>query len=145
MLTSCFMKLPDELILHIASFLDDFHKIKLSYASKHLQNLIYHSKLKFNVQQYLFNLKYLKNECFRYIKKINTDGVVYGECEQCFRMQLLYTYNDGDTEKCICLNDCKMNCFNCYTYVTFRYIENGCPNCFRDLTCHPHHLLYHHF
>lgn len=140
MVTSCFMKLPDELILYIASFLDDFHKIKLSYTSKHLRNLIYHSKLKFNVQQYLFNLKYLKNECFRYIKRINTDGVVYGECEQCFRMQLLYTYNDGDTEKCICLNNCRMTCFNCYTYVTFRYIEHGCPNCYRDLAFHHHHF-----
>ncbi len=138
MVTSCFTNLPDELILHIASFLDDFHKIQFSYASKHLHNLIYHPKLKHNVKQYLFNLKYIKNECFKYIKRINIDGVVYGECEQCFRLQLLYTYNDGITEKCICLNSCRINCYNCCEDVTFRYIEKGCPNCFQDLSFHPH-------
>ena len=136
MVTSCFMNLPDELLLHIASFLDDFHKIQFSYASKHLHNLIYHPKLKHNVNQYLYNLKYLKNECFKYIRRINIDGVVYGECEQCYRLQLLYTYNDGITEKCICINDCKLNCVNCRKDVTFRYIEKGCPNCFQNLSFH---------
>lgn len=141
---SCFMKLPDELILHITSFIDDFHKIQLSYASKHLHSLVYRSKLQHNVKQYLFNLKYMKNECFKYIKKINTDGVINGECEQCFRIQLLYTYNDGITEKCICLNNCKMNCFNCRKDVTFRYLEKGCPNCYQDLSFH-HYFLYRYF
>ena len=144
MVTFCFMNLPDELILHIATFLDEFHKIQLSYATKHLHNLIYHPKLKHNVKQYLFNLKYLKNKCHKYIKRINIDGVIYGECEQCYRLQLLYTYNDGITEKCICINDCKLNCSNCFKDVTFRFIEKGCPNCFQDLSVHSH-LLYPHF
>lgn len=140
--TSCFMKLPNELISHIASFLDDFQKIQFSYASKYLRNLIYHSELKHNVKEYLFNLRFLKNECFKYIVRINTDGVVYGECEQCYRLQLLYTHNDGDTEKCICLNNCKMDCFNCFSNVTFHHIEKGCPKCYQDLSFHPLHLLY---
>jgi len=136
--TSCFTKLPDELILHIASFLDDFHKIQFSFTSKHLHGLIDHPTLQQNVKQYLFNLSYMKNECFKYIKRINKDGIVFGECEQCFRLQLLYTHNDGIVEKCICLNNCKMDCYNCFTNVTFRFIDKGCPNCFHDLSYRPH-------
>jgi hypothetical protein len=112
-------KLPDELIIHISSFLDSFQKIQFAYVSQNIYTLIYNEHIQYNVHQYLHNIQFLKQQTFKFIKRINTDGVIYGECEQCFNKGLLYTRFDGYIEQCICLNNCNKYCYHCLTNVSF--------------------------
>lgn len=139
--TYSFTSLPDDIIFHIASFMDDFHTIQFSLSSKGLKELLYDPALIDNIQQYMYSVKYYKYLCFIFIHRINTDGVIYGECEQCFNKQLLYTHNDGENEKCICLDNCTMLCLNCDCVINVHLAENGCPNCRHDLYNH-RNLVY---
>lgn len=125
--------LPNEVILYISNFLDDFHKIQFAYTSKHHYALLYDEQLQNNIDKYFANMRLLKNTLFSFIRRINTDGVIYGECEQCLSKKLLYTHFDGETEKCICIDNCHGFCLSCSSYITFHNSENGCPKCFNDL------------
>jgi hypothetical protein len=100
------LNLPDEVLLQIASYLDIFHIFQFAHTSQHMRLLLYNSNLQSQIDEYFLNLKQLKMSSFRFIKRINTDGVVYGECEQCSRNALLYTQFDGENERCICLDYC---------------------------------------
>lgn len=125
--------LPNEVILYISNFLDDFHKIQFAYTSKLHYALLYDEQLQNNIDKYFANMILLKNTLFSFIRRINTDGVIYGECEQCLSKKLLYTHFDGETEKCICIDNCHGFCLSCSSYITFHNSENGCPKCFNDL------------
>lgn len=123
---NCF---PSELILHIVSFLDNFQKIQFALSSKTYYHLIYSKSLQDSVKSALFEIKQLKQQMHIYIKRINTDGVVYGECEQCFQKKLLYTHNDGFVEKTICIENCESYCIYCFNTVSYHIIDKGCPVC----------------
>lgn len=130
-------KLPNELIIHISSFLDSFHKIQFANVSKNNYILIYNEQIQYYVRQYLHNIQFIKQQTLNFIKRINTDGVIYGECEQCFCKGLLYTRFDGYIEQCICLNNCNMYCHHCLTNVSFHSINRRCPICRNYFIQHP--------
>ena len=127
--------LPDEVIEIIAGFLDDFHTLQLSFTSKSLYNLLYSKSLQLQVNDSIRTMRSVKELAHLYIRRINIDGVVYGECEQCFRKRLLYTHNDGYHERTICIEKCESYCIHCYNYITFHNVDKGCPICRQRLIC----------
>lgn len=127
--------LPYEVIEIIVGFLDDFHTLQLSLTSKSLYNLLYNKYLQSQVNNAIKSIKLIKNQAHLYIRRINTDGVVYGECEQCFRKKLLYTHNDGYHERTICIEQCETYCIHCFNYITFRNTHQGCPICRQRIIC----------
>lgn len=125
--------LPNEVIEIIAGFLDNFHTLQLSFTSKSLYNLLYSKCLQIQVDNTINSMKLVKQKALVYIRRINTDGVVYGECEQCFRRRLLYTHNNGYHERTICIEKCETYCIFCYNYITFHNTDKGCPICRQHL------------
>lgn len=129
--TCCSMNsLPDDVILRISNFLDNFNKVQLAYTCKSMRALLYSTELQEHVNTYIMELRLLKKQTLPFIRRINTDGVIYGECEQCFSKTLLYTHFDGETEKCICLDNCHGYCLACSSHVIFHHGEKGCPRCY---------------
>jgi hypothetical protein len=129
--TSCSMtNLHEEVLLHIASFLDIFHLFQMAHVSKDFKQLLYTEGLQSSIDKYVYNIKQLMISNFPFIKRINTDGVVYGECEQCFKKSLLYTQFDGVNERCICLDNCISYCRTCDSWYRF-HNNNGFHNCRR--------------
>lgn len=122
--------LPDDIILHISGYLDEFHKIQLAYTCKSMRALIYNTALQEHIDTYIMEHRLLKTHILPFIRRINTDGVIYGECEQCFAKTLLYTHFDGESEKCICLDNCHGYCLSCSSRVTFHDSKKGCPRCY---------------
>lgn len=125
--------LPDDIIIRISYFLDDFHKIQFAYTSTQHYSLLYTKQLQSSINRYFSNLHLMKKELFTFIRRINTDGVIYGECEQCLSSTLLYTFFDGENEKCICLDNCQGYCLSCSCHITFHNSEKGCPRCYSNL------------
>ncbi|QOI90299.1 hypothetical protein QKU58_gp032 [Pyramimonas orientalis virus] len=127
--TYCFMNtLPDEIILKIASHLDAFQQFQLSHTSIKFQKLIYNKPLHDTISSYFIQLSITKKLAMKFIKRINSDGVVNGECEQCHAESLLYTQFDGINERCICLGDCVAYCNRCDVITRF-HNTSLCPLC----------------
>ena len=144
MLTSCSMtnlpngascsmtNLPQEVILHISSYLDIFHVFQLAHTNKNMRQLLYNSNLQTQINEYFTKIRVLRLSMFRFIRRINTDGVVYGVCEQCSRHALLYTQSNGEEdERCICLDDCVSYCVECNYSFKYHHRYSGCPLCRR--------------
>lgn len=123
-------RLPNELVLHIASFLGQFERYYFSISSKYLYELLYEKENKDLINSWCARLLKTHAKMFDIIRRINTDGVVYGECLQCGQLKLLYTQNEDYT---ICLEKCKLYCVHCDKYVYVHNMNNGCPACLNDL------------
>ena len=125
--------LPEEVLLIITGFMDDFQKLQFSLTSKYLYNLVFDESLQLSVNEYMSYMRSVREKAHLCIRRINTDGVVYGECEQCFRKNLLYTYNDGYHERTICIEKCRTYdayCIYCYNLLRpFNINNHGCPIC----------------
>ena len=123
--------LPDEIVTLIASHLDIFNSFQLAHVNKRFHTIIFTRTLKSSIQQYFFDMYVLKTSITPFIRRINNDGVVYGECEQCATLALLYTQFDGFDERCICLDDCAMHCNRCHSNVKVHSMDHACPHCLR--------------
>lgn len=110
MRTSCFTNaLCDELIAEVVSHLDPFGRVRFALTTKdHAARFMAQEDREHVERFYQFRNEHM-NECLRMIRRINTDGVVLGECLDCGREALLYTRFDGLEERTVCLDRCMCN------------------------------------
>lgn len=95
--------LPNEIICQIISHLDPFHLLQFACSSSRFYNLINTKTLNLYIDNYYEKHHSVMSIIHNIIRRINYDGVVYGECEICRKLTLLYNQND---ERCICLERC---------------------------------------
>jgi hypothetical protein len=144
-------KLPNEVIDKIVSKLDDYQKISFSLTCKEYKKKYFNKSISLDCQSMINNLKLLKSYNHKIIKRIGTEGVVYGECEDCRSNGLLYeafrpTYEDEKKIMCICLEHCRYYCYMCDNYFKAHYVNDChephimCDECRRTFNF----LLFHH-
>lgn len=121
----------EDILSYIASFLDVFQRFQFKNVSKRFKKIILVDYEE--IYTYFNIIKEIRKSFEFVIKRINTDGVVYGECIQCASLSLLYTLFDGENEKCICLDNCKTYCFGCDKIVSF-HNQQYCRTCFNRFT-----------
>lgn len=107
MRTYCFTNaLGDDLLTEVVSHLDPFDRVRFALTSKdHATRFMIQEDLD-HVERFFQVRKERMDECLRVIRRINTDGVVLGECLDCGREALLYTRFDGVEERTVCLDRC---------------------------------------
>lgn len=130
MRTSCFIKkLPIELLKFIINYLDDFQKLQLSLTCKKYYRLFYNHSLSSDCNFYFLDKKRKMNTIFNIIRRIGSEGVYYGQCEDCLSHELLYTafrpkIDDERFTKSICLENCKFQCFFCQNMIKCHVVND---------------------
>jgi hypothetical protein len=128
----------------IASFLDEHQKIVMALSCKKIFNILYSKHLVSVCNDKIKEISLNKAKTHKYITRIGYDGVVYGECEVCMQIGLLYEsvvthythYNTRELkEKYVCLERCKCLCILCGSNILSQNF-NGffepimCPSCY---------------
>lgn len=115
----------DEILKH----LNVFDRARLSFVSRSFMSHIYDAALKADIRLFFAKRERVFADCMRIVRRINTDGVVRGECLQCRSDNLLYTRNDGESETTVCLESCRFVCDACGHVTRARYVPVCCRCC----------------
>lgn len=105
--------LPEDLIVKIYNYLDDFSKYQFLYVNKLFNNIFCNEK-----KTLLNKLLNFENEKRNNFKRLNVilnrnffvdDHVIHGECELCFKKGFLRyislsSYDGVERELCVCLD-----------------------------------------
>lgn len=121
--------LHEELLDQILKHLNIFDKARLSFANRYFNRFIYDTSLQKQIYDYFSERAQNYACCLRIVRRINTDGVVRGECLQCRADNLLYTRFDGFNETTVCLESCRFACQECGHVTHGRVQPIRCVSC----------------
>lgn len=132
-------ELPNDLILKVSYHLDNFQTQKLSFTCRKFKTLLYNEQISNSCKCLLISNKNNFEQNLRTIKRIGTNGVLFGECEDCLTRGLLYeSLNPNPNQhptKWICLERCTFTCMTCESII-YSKTRNGwhdpimCSNCY---------------
>ena len=122
-------ELPNDIIFKVSYFMDNYQKQQLSLTCKRFKDLLYNEELSNSCNNKMISNKINYVQNLRTIKRIGTNGVLSGECEDCQNIGLLYeSLNPNPNQhmtKWICLERCKFTCLTCESLI-YSKTRNGC-------------------
>lgn len=121
--------LSDELVDEVLSHLNAFDKTRFALTSKAHMTRFRNDDAVREVAVYFVHRQTLFAACMRVVRRINTDGVVFGECLDCCAEALLYTRFDGIEERTVCLESCAYCCSTCGKSFRSRSHQTRCESC----------------